>query len=318
MQHNYNSDTRQHNYNSDGKMQHSNGVSSPSRLGGSAPGRLGSSPGSTHVSQAVPAPKARINMSQKDLEEFFSDWRRYKSSTEIHETRLGRLLYFSCDPQLQRKVSARVHDPMEADEDQMLKVIKSESLVPSSSLSPSSSLLAGNQAANCTPPARSGFSSSSDVDSRNSNNYTNTVDSSISRNSNNYSMRRRDFVYIQQNKDETATRFIARLRMAALHCNWKCCPCTVCPGDCGYVASEEHVRDQLLRGMMDKDLQHDLMERDESFRDISAILSAMMARESARARAKSEDREMVGQQREDRKTSVDYSDLVGKLLLGLK
>lgn len=237
-------------------LQLGNGVSAPRSVGPTQ-------------KAAVSAPKAKLNMSVQEWDMFHNHWKMYKSSTEIHETRLGRLLYFACEPQLQRKVSSLFNIPTESSELDMLTAIKSCCL---------------------TSPKQ-------------------TI---------NYSIQRRDFVYIQQKPDETANRFIARLRMSSANCNWKCCPCRSCPGDCGHDASEEHVREQLLRGMFDKDLQEDLMERDESFRDIKAILSAMMARENARARAKSEEKEVVEQSSSERKTSVDYSDLVGKLLLGLK
>jgi len=260
-------------------LQLENGVSAPRSVGPTQKAAIewrkkaenNLTPGSGRTQKAaVSAPKAKINMSVQEWDMFHSHWKMYKSSTEIHETRLGRLLYFACEPQLQRKVSSLMNNPMEASEMDMLTAIKSCCL---------------------TAPKQS---------------------------TNNYSIQRRDFVYIQQKPDETANRFLARLRMSAENCNWKSCSCQRCPGDCGYDTSEEHVREQLLRGMMDKDLQEDLMERDESFRDIKAILSAMMARENARARAKSEEKEIVEQSSSERKTSVDYSDLVGKLLLGLK
>lgn len=238
----------------------------------SLPLELGNVAASPSIQKAVvSAPKAKMNMSPQEWEKFHSHWKIYKSNTEIHQTRLGRLLYFSCEPQLQRKVASIKNNFMEASEQDMLAAIKS-----------------------CCMAAPKQDEKQGD----------------------NYSIKRRDFVYIQQKPVETASMFVARLRMAADDCRWKsCCPCPSCPGDCGYDASEEQVREQLLRGMLDKDLQEDLMERDESFRNIKSILSAMMARENARARAKSGDRESGRESSAERTTNKDYSDLVGKLLL---
>jgi len=241
----------------------------------SLPLELGNVAASPSIQKAVvSAPKVKMNMLPQEWEKFHSHWKIYKSSTEIHQTRLGRLLYFACEPQLQRKVASIRNDFMDSSEQDMLTAIKS------------CCLAAPKQ------------------------------DEKAPKQGDNYSIKRRDFVYIQQKPSETATMFVARLRMAADECRWKtCCPCPSCRGDCGHDASEEQVREQLLRGMVDKDLQQDLMERDESFRNIKSILSAMMARENARARAKSGDRESGRESSADRTSNVDYSDLVGKLLL---
>ena len=48
----------------------------------------------------------------------------------------------------------------------------------------------------------------------------------------NHTVKRQEFVHIEQGEEETAAQFVARLRLAAKDCDWPTCPCPKCNGGC--------------------------------------------------------------------------------------
>ena len=92
---------------------------------------------------------------------------------------------------------------------------------------------------------------------------------------------RQQFRLMTQEGDENITSFESRVRAKARVCGFKNCGCNKVCKTCGFDREEDEIKERVLLGMKDRDLQCELWRKSEIYKTLDDVLGAIRASEAA-------------------------------------